>query len=61
VTVAIVVITVIADRRSGKGELTAIASIEDELGTAEDPVVHDRDEPPPTEAGVEDDSTGARE
>jgi len=36
-TIALVVITVILDRRSGKGELEALTHLEDELGTDEDP------------------------
>jgi membrane protein DedA with SNARE-associated domain len=37
VTIALVLITVVVDRRSGKGELEALTSLEDELGTEEDP------------------------
>jgi membrane protein DedA with SNARE-associated domain len=36
-SVGLVVVTLIFDRRSGKGELEALTSIEDELGTAEEP------------------------
>jgi len=38
--VTVVAITVISDRRSGKGDLEALTSIEDELGTAEAPPEH---------------------
>jgi membrane protein DedA with SNARE-associated domain len=40
VTIALVVITVIVDRRTGKGELEALTSIEDELGTEGSPPEH---------------------
>lgn len=56
-SVALVVITVIADRRSGKGELSAITSIEDELGTAE----HLPDGEPGDEPGAAGDPEGERE
>ncbi len=36
-SLSLVVITVVLDRRSGKGELEAILDIEDELGVEEDP------------------------
>jgi membrane protein DedA with SNARE-associated domain len=39
-TLVLVVVTVIADRRSGKGELEALTSIEEELGTEEHPPEH---------------------
>lgn len=45
-SIGIVVVTVILDRRSGKGELEALTSIEDELGTAEDPAEDPADDPP---------------
>ena len=65
-SVSLVVITVILDRRSGKGELEAILDIEDELGVEEDPVgdppdgpaAHD-DSPSPDLPQPEDDPTGA--
>jgi membrane protein DedA with SNARE-associated domain len=37
--VGLVVFTVVSDRRKGTGELEALTSIEEELGTEEDPVV----------------------
>ena len=46
-TIALVVITVIVDRRSGKGELEALTSIEDELGTEENPPEHPIEVPDP--------------
>ncbi len=39
-TVLLVVITVIADRRAGKGEIEALTHIEEELGTEEHPPDH---------------------
>jgi membrane protein DedA with SNARE-associated domain len=36
--ILLVVITVISDRRSGKGELEALTHLEDELGSGDDPV-----------------------
>ena len=40
ITLALVVVTVIADRRSGKGEIEALTHIEDELGTEGHPPEH---------------------
>ena len=37
-SLTLVVVTVVLDRRAGKGELEAILDIEDELGAEEDPV-----------------------
>jgi hypothetical protein len=45
-SVALVAITVISDRRSGKGELEALANIEEELGVEEDPVDPAREDAP---------------
>jgi membrane protein DedA with SNARE-associated domain len=53
ISIALVVITVISDRRSGKGELEALTHIEDDLGVEEDA---DADEP-----DVDDDAEEARE
>ena len=39
-TVALVVLTVVMDRRAGKGEIEALTHIEDELGTEEHPPDH---------------------
>ncbi len=47
--VALVVITVLSDRRSGKGEIEALTSLEDDLGTEEDPVAR----PPVDEESTE--------
>lgn len=53
-TIGLVVVTVVIDRRSGKGELEALTSIEDELGTAEDPA----DDPPPDPSPTGDPTPG---
>jgi membrane protein DedA with SNARE-associated domain len=45
-SIAIVVLTLVYDRRTGKGELEALTSIEDELGTEEDPAEEPVDDPP---------------
>jgi membrane protein DedA with SNARE-associated domain len=53
ISIALVVITVISDRRSGKGELEALTHIEDDLGVEEDAVADEPD--------VDDDAEEARE
>jgi membrane protein DedA with SNARE-associated domain len=42
--IGLVVLTVISDRRKGKGEIEALTSLEDELGTEEDPVEEETNE-----------------
>jgi len=44
-SISLVVITVVMDRRSGKGELEAILDIEEELGVEEHPVDGPRSAP----------------
>ncbi len=48
-SLTLVVVTVVLDRRSGKGELEAILDIEDELGVEEDPVSGPPDGPVATD------------
>lgn len=58
-SISIVVITVVLDRRSGKGELEAILDIEDELGVEEHPAVASPPDPPATDLPApEDDPRG---
>jgi membrane protein DedA with SNARE-associated domain len=40
ITAALVVVTLVTDRRAGKGEIEALTHIEDELGTEEHPPEH---------------------
>jgi membrane protein DedA with SNARE-associated domain len=44
-TASLVVITIVVDRRTGKGDLEALTHIEDELGTEEHPPEHPVGEP----------------
>ncbi len=55
-TVILVVGTIVIDRRTGKGELEALAHIEDELGTEENPPEHPVG---PPEVPLEPDEEGA--